>query len=117
MSTLYEKNKLFFIILIICVIGFLAWYFSQILICIIIAGIISIIGYPLVELFGRIHFKKIKFPHVLSVFLTLIIILVVVFGLLSFFIPLVVKETRMIASIDGPKLVEYYRPQILWLQE
>ena len=23
----------------------------------------------------------------------------------------------MIASIDGPKLVEYYRPQILWLQE
>ena len=62
MSTMYEKNKLFFIILIICVIGFLAWYFSQILICIIIAGIISIIGYPLVGLFDRIHFKKIKFP-------------------------------------------------------
>ncbi len=117
MTTLYEKNKLFFIILIICVIGFLAWYFSQILICIIIAGIISIIGFPLVELFGKIHYKKIKLPHVLSVFLTLIIILVVVFGLLSFFIPLVVKETRMITSIDGPKLVEYYRPQVLWLQE
>jgi predicted PurR-regulated permease PerM len=117
MTTLYQKYKLFFIILIICVIGFLAWYFSQILICIIIAGIISIIGFPLVGLFDRIHYKKIKWPHVLSVFLTLIIILVVVFGLLSFFIPLVVKETRMIASIDGPKLVEYYRPQVLWLQE
>jgi predicted PurR-regulated permease PerM len=117
MSTLYQKNKLFFIILIICAIGFLAWYFSQILICIIIAGIISIIGYPLVELFNKIHYKKIKVPHVLSVFLTLIIILVVVFGLLSFFIPLVVKETRMIASINGPKLVDYYRPQVLWLQD
>jgi predicted PurR-regulated permease PerM len=116
MSALYEKNKLFFIILIICVVGFLAWYFSQILICILIAGIISIIGYPLVELFNRIHFKKIKLPHMLSVFLTLIIILAIVLGLLSFFIPLVIKETRMVASIDGQKLVDYYRPQVLWLQ-
>ena len=116
MSTLYQKNKLFFIILIICVIGFLAWYFSQILICIIIAGIISIIGYPLVELFNMIHYKRIKVPHILSVFLTLIIILVVVFGLLSFFIPLVVKETRMVASIDGQKLMNFYRPEVLWLQ-
>ncbi len=117
MSTLYQKNKFFFIILIICVIGFLAWYFSQILICIIIAGIISIIGYPLVELFNKIHYKKINVPHILSVFLTLIIILAVVLGLLSFFIPLVVKETGMATSIDGQSLLDYYRPQILWLQE
>jgi predicted PurR-regulated permease PerM len=117
MTTMYQKYKLFFIILIICLIGFLAWYFSQILICILIAGIISIIGFPLVELFDRIHFKKIKFPHALSVFLTLIIILAVVLGLLSFFIPLVVKETSLVASIDGQKLVDFYRPEILWLQD
>jgi predicted PurR-regulated permease PerM len=117
MTTMYQKYKLFFIILIICLIGFLAWYFSQIIICIIVAGIISIIGDPLVELFNRIHYKRIKFPHVLSVFLTLIIILAVVLGLLSFFIPLVVKETSLVASIDGQKLVDYYRPEILWLQD
>jgi len=117
MTTLYEKYKLFFIILIICVIGFLAWYFSQILICIVIAGIISIIGYPLVELFEKIHYKRIKLPHVLSVFLTLIIILAVVFGLLSFFIPLVVKETSMVGSIDWQKLLDYYKPELRWLQD
>jgi predicted PurR-regulated permease PerM len=117
MTTMYQKYKLFFIILLICVIGFLAWYFSQILICILIAGIISIIGEPLVELFDRIHYKRIKFPHALSVFLTLIIILAVVLGLLSFFIPLVVKETSLVASIDGQKLVDFYRPEVLWLQD
>jgi predicted PurR-regulated permease PerM len=117
MSTLYERNKLFFIILIICALGFIAWYFSEILICVIVAGVVSIIGYPIVELFDRIHFRKIKFPHFLSVFLTLIIILTVLFGLLSFFIPLVVKETSLIASIDGQKLMDYYRPEILWLQK
>lgn len=116
MSTLYEKYKLFFIILIICSIGFLCWYFSQILICIIIAGIISIIGYPLVELFDRIHYKKLRLPHALNVFLTLILILAIILGLLSFFIPLVVKETSMISAIDWQKLFDFYRPQFLWLQ-
>lgn len=116
MGTLYEKYKLFFIIVGICAVCFLAWYFSQILICIIIAGVISIIGTPLVDLFDKIHFRRIKFPHALSTFLSLIIILAVVLGLLSFFIPLVVKETSLVASIDGQKLVDYYHPQIVWLQ-
>ena len=116
MRAVYEKNRIFFIILIICVMGFLAWYFSQILICIIIAGIISIIGDPLVGLFDRIRFKKLKCPHFLSVFLTLILILAVVLGLLSFFIPLVVKETSMVGSIDWQKLLDYYRPELQWLQ-
>lgn len=117
MTTLYQKYKLFFIILIIGIIGFLAWYFSQILICIIIAGVISIIGFPVVELFNRIHYKKIRLPHALSVFLTLILILAIVLGLLSFFIPLVLKETRLVASINGKELVDFYRPEVLWLQD
>jgi predicted PurR-regulated permease PerM len=116
METLYQKYKLFFIILIICVIGFLAWYFSQILICIIIAGVISIIGYPFVELLDRIHYKKLRLPHGLNVLLTLILILAVLLGLLSFFIPLVIKETSMVSSIDWQKLFDYYRPQIQWVQ-
>ena len=116
MTTLYHQYKLFFIILIIAIIGFLAWYFSQILICILIAGVVSIIGYPLVELIDKIHYKRFRFPHVLSVFLTLIIILGTILGLLSFFIPLVVKETSMVASIDWQKLLEYYHPQLQWLQ-
>jgi predicted PurR-regulated permease PerM len=116
MSNLYQQYKLFFIILIICIIGFLAWFFSQILICIIIAGVISIIGNPLVELLDKIHYKKIRLPHVISVFLTLIIILAVVLGLLSFFIPLVVRETSMVTSIDWQKFIDYYKPQIQWLQ-
>jgi predicted PurR-regulated permease PerM len=117
MSNLYQQYKLFFIILIICIIGFLAWYFSQILICILIAGVISIIGYPVVDLLDRIHYKKIRLPHILNVFLTLILILAVILGLLSFFIPLVVKETSMVTSIDWQKLLDYYRPQIQWLQQ
>jgi predicted PurR-regulated permease PerM len=116
MGTFYEKNKLFFIVVGICAVGFLAWYFSQILICIIIAGIISIIGSPLVNLLGKIHVGKVRLPHALNVFLALIMIVAVVLGILSFFIPLVVEETSLIASIDWKKLVDFYHPVLLWIQ-
>jgi len=117
MSELYQKNKLFFIILIIAVIGFLVWYFSEIIIMIIIAGVISIIGFPIVEFFDRIHIGKVKFPHALSVALTLILILTLFLGLFSFFIPLVINEASLISSIDGNKLVTYYRQEIDWLEQ
>ena len=116
MRELYEKNKLFFIILILLIIGFLVWYFSEIIIFVIVAGIVSVMGSPLVELLDRIHIGKLKFPHVLSVTLTLLLLIAVFFGFFSFFIPLIFQEANMISSIDSRKLAEHFQPQIDWLQ-
>jgi len=116
MAELYQKNKLFFIILLTVIIGFLVWYFSQIVIFIIVAGVMSIIGAPLVDLIDKIKAGKIKFPHGLSVSLTLMLMILVFFGLFSFFIPLVIKEAGMISAIDGKQLLEYYKDEISWLQ-
>ena len=116
MSELYARNRLFFLILILGIIGFLAWYFLEIIVFIIVAGIISIIGYPLVEFFEKIRIGKFKFPHILSVILTLLLIIIFFFGLLSFFIPLVIREASVISNIDGKKLVEFYGKEIRWLE-
>lgn len=116
MKELYNKNKLFFIVLIIGVIGFLAWYFFNILICIIVAGVISIIGNPLVKLLDTVRIGKMKMPHSLRVILTLLLIITVSFGLFSFIIPLVLNEVALISSIDLKKLIEYYSNEINWLQ-
>jgi predicted PurR-regulated permease PerM len=116
MKELYEKNKLFFIILIIAVIGFLAWYFSNILICIIVAGVISIIGNPLVEFLDKVRIGKIRMPHSIRVIITLLLIITLVVGLFGFFIPLVLNEVQLVSSIDWKKLTEYYSNEIDWLQ-
>ena len=116
MNELYRNNKLFFIVLIISVIGYLAWYFSDILICILIAGVISIIGNPFVKLLDKIRIGKIKMPHSLRVIITLLLIITVSVGLFSFFIPLVIKEIALVSSIDWNKLVEYYSNEINWVQ-
>ncbi|MCX6281931.1 MAG: AI-2E family transporter [Bacteroidetes bacterium] len=116
MSELYSRYKLFFILFFIGVVGFLVWYFSQIVIFIIVAMVISIIGTPLVELLGRIRIGKLNFPHSLSVAVTLILMIFIVFGLFSFFIPLVMREASMISQIDTQKLIEHFQVQINWLQ-
>ncbi|MDP4281824.1 MAG: AI-2E family transporter [Bacteroidota bacterium] len=116
MKELYERYKLFFIILITVAIGFLAWYFSTIIIVVLIAGVVSIIGFPLVDLLDKIRIGKIHFPHILSVFITLILLVAIFFGLFSFFIPLVAEETGLISSIDWDKLGQYYQSDIQWIQ-
>jgi predicted PurR-regulated permease PerM len=112
MKELYEQNKLFFIILIIASIGFLAWYFSEIILCIIVAAVISIIGYPFVEFLGKIRIGKFTLPHALNVILTLMLIIAVLSGMLSFFIPLAVNEATMISSINWHQLFQYYDQEI-----
>jgi predicted PurR-regulated permease PerM len=116
MKELYEKYKLFFIILIILVIGFLVWYFSEIVIFIIVATVVSIIGTPLVERLDRIRIGRFHFPHILSVIMTLLLIIILFFGIFSIFIPLVFKEASMISDIDTQGLVNYFKDDLTWLQ-
>ena len=116
MVELYQKNKLFFLILAAGALGFLVWYFSSIVIFIIVAGVISIVGTPLVDLFDRIRVGRFAFPHILSVTLTLLLILLLFFGMFSLFIPLVVNEANMISNIDGKQFLAYYQSDIAGLQ-
>ena len=116
MRELYKKNKLFFLILIAGVLGFLVWYFANIFIFIIIAGVLSIIGSPLVEWFDRIKVGRFAFPHALSVTITLLLMLFVFFGLFSLFIPLVINEANLISNIDGRQFMAYYQADLSRLQ-
>jgi predicted PurR-regulated permease PerM len=116
MSELYERYKLFFILLFLGIGGFLVWYFSHIVVFIIVAMVISIVGTPLVDLFDRIRIGKIHFPRGLAVAITLILMIFLIFGLFSFFIPLVMREASMISQIDTQKLVEHFQSQITWFQ-
>jgi len=116
MTDIYQKYKLFFFLLIAAGLGFMIWYFSNIVIFIIVAGVISIIGAPIVGMLDRVKIGRFAFPHALSVTLTLLLILALLFGMFSLFIPLVLNEAEMIGNIDGKKLMEYYQSDVAGLQ-
>ncbi len=116
MRALYRKHQLFFLILLTAAIGFLVWYFSNIVMFIIAAGVISIIGTPMVEFFDRLRIRRFAFPHTLSVIITLLAIIILFTGTFTLFIPMIVSEVQMINSIDPQALSDYFRHDILAVQ-
>ncbi len=112
MNELYKNNKLFFLVILTAALGFLTWYFSNIVVFIIVAGVVSIVGSPMVELLDRIRIGRYSFPHSLSVIITLLLVLAIFFGLFSLFIPLVINEAALISNIDGKQVMAYYHDEI-----
>jgi len=86
--------------IIIAFVLFLMWYFSTLVIYTLIAGVISIVGRPIVRFFDKIRYRSFKLPHFLSALLTLIVLVGSIFLLASIFVPLIINQAKMIADID-----------------
>ena len=83
-----------------------AWYFRNIVVYILVSGVFSIMGRPLVDLFCRIRIKKWSFPRALSALLTLLIIWGMIILFFSIFIPLVTTQINYFSTIDSEKIVQ-----------
>jgi predicted PurR-regulated permease PerM len=84
----------------VALIAFLAWYFSNIVACIIIAAVLSIIGKPLMQAMDRIRIKNYKLPRILRAAVTLLMIWSVFFSLLFFLLPAAVNLINQLSHID-----------------
>jgi predicted PurR-regulated permease PerM len=85
---------------VVALIAFLAWYFSNILACLIIAAVFSIIGKPLMQTLGKMRIKNYKLPRVLCAAVTLVTIWGVFFTILFFLLPAVVNLINQLSHID-----------------
>lgn len=82
------------------------WYFRSIVVYILVSGVLSIIGRPLVDLFCRIRIRKWAFPRALSALFTLLIIWGVIILFFIIFIPLVTNQINYFSTIESEKIVE-----------
>ncbi len=83
-----------------------AWYFRSIVVYILVSGVLSIMGRPLVDLLCRIRIRKWNFPRTLSAFITLMIIWGVIILFFWIFIPLVTTQLNFFSTIDSEKIVQ-----------
>lgn len=84
----------------------LLWYFRNIVVYILVSGVLSIMGRPLVDLFCRIRIGKWSFPRVISALFTLLIIWGIIILFLIIFVPLVTKQINYFSTIDSEKIVQ-----------
>lgn len=82
------------------IIFFFLWFFSDIVIYIFIAFLLSLLGSPLVKLLTRIHIGKWRFPSSLAAAITLLVIIGVIGLLFYLLIPALVNEVKFLTTLD-----------------
>ncbi|MFZ2338977.1 MAG: AI-2E family transporter [Bacteroidales bacterium] len=105
------------IILGVIIFMFLLWYFRSIVVYVLVSGVLSVMGRPLVDMFSRIRIRKWNFPRVLSALLTLFVIWGLIALFLYIFIPLLTRQINYLSTIDGSKIVELIEEPVRKIEE
>ncbi len=100
----------------VLVLLFFVWFFRNIVAYILISGVLSIMGRPLVELLCKIRIKKWRFPRALSALITLLVIWGFVLLFLLVFVPLVTRQINFFATIDSDKIVQLIEEPLVRLE-
>jgi predicted PurR-regulated permease PerM len=91
---------------------YLFWFFRSIVAYVLIAGVISLVGRPVVDMLNSIHFRKIRFPRALSALLTLVLIWGLIFLFFAIFIPLISSQIETLSKIDARSIVNLAQNQM-----
>jgi predicted PurR-regulated permease PerM len=97
------RNILIFTGIILLLSG--VWFFREIVVYILVSGVLSIMGRPLVDLLCKIKIRKWHFPRAMGALITLLIIWGLIVSFFSVFIPLVAGQIDQFSTIDSGKIV------------
>ena len=81
----------------LCIIGGLCWYFSNVLIYILLAVVVSLIAQPIMSLLRKIKIKGHKAPDWILAMLTIVMLIVIFFSIITLIVPIV---TNIIKGIS-----------------
>jgi predicted PurR-regulated permease PerM len=109
------RNKWIILIAGLLIAGYLIWFFSNIVIYILISAVLSIMGRPLLILLDRIKFGKVKMPHTLSAILTLLVIYGLIGGFFAVVVPLLVAQVQSLASMNPVVIMNSIKEPLEWL--
>ncbi len=93
-----------------------AWYFKVVIGYVVIAGVLSLIGQPLMELLGRCEFRGYRVPQSVMAALTMMSVLFMFLGLTAVFIPMVASESRRLSALPQEDIVAGLQAPIDGLQ-
>lgn len=82
------------------------WYFRSIVVYILVSGVLSIMGRPLVDLLCRIRIRKLVFPRPLAALITLLVIWGLIISFLLIFVPLVTRQINYLSTLDSNRIVQ-----------
>lgn len=91
---------------------FMIWYFSNVVIYVIIAAVLAFLGDPLVKLLDTLKIGKFRIPHSINAFLVLLTIILVFVSFFLFFVPLISTQANILSQINMEEIIVYFREPI-----
>ena len=96
---------------------FLVWYFSAIVIYILVSAVLAIVGRPLVRRIGGIRIRGWRVPRWVGALFTLLTIWIVFITCCSLFVPLVSHKLFQLATLDFGNVLSSVQEPITRAQE
>lgn len=110
------KRNWFYIPIIILLFA-LAWYFHTIIAYILVAGVLSLIGEPIIRFLLKVDFKGRQMSRGVAAGLTIGGLLGFFGGVISAFIPMVADEARKLSNVNAQDVVNNVRGPIQVVQD
>ena len=89
------------VIVTLLVLGSLVYYFSDIVIYVVISWVLAMLGQPVMNFFRtKLKFSKLKFGEILGSVLTLLIFTMLFIALFLVFVPLIIQQANNFAKLD-----------------
>lgn len=110
-------NKYVLIVLGLVLIGFLFWYFSEILTYILIAWVFSMIGSPLMNLFQKIKIGKFQVGSTISAGLTILTFFLGIIVFISLFVPLLIEQAKNLGKVDYNSIATALSEPLTYINE
>ena len=83
----------------------LLWYFRTIFLYVLLAGIVSLIGRPIVRFLQKPIYKHFHFPAFVAAAVYLLIAWTLLFGFFYLFVPVVITEAKYLSSVNSSELL------------
>ncbi len=85
---------------VVLIIGYLMWFFIDIVSYIVIAWVMSLIGQPMMNLLGKIRFGKIALGSSIRAILTILAFYIGFAMIIMLFAPMIMKQAQNLANVD-----------------
>ncbi|HBF88192.1 MAG TPA: AI-2E family transporter [Bacteroidales bacterium] len=100
----YKKYILAGIILLM--VGYLLWYFNNIIAYVLISIVLSLLGAPIVTFMSKFKIGKFKIPRAISAMLALFLIWFSIILFIIIFLPLIANEAKSLSEINPTEIIK-----------
>ncbi|MEM9987381.1 MAG: AI-2E family transporter, partial [Bacteroidota bacterium] len=112
-----SRTRWIIVIASFAVLGLLIWYVGDLFIYLLIAGLIALMGRPLMDLLEAVKIRKMKIPSSVAAVTTMLLILGLLSSIFAFFIPRLIEQTRQLENLDPKAIEEGLAEPIAYVEE